>query len=170
MSVAWIPTEEKLPPKGELVLAYAPKGETMFAGMLLDAWPNTTKWYIKSAMGSLKTMAKKVTHWMPLPVAPSEFTKVVSDGAHGGQNPACFIPQQDVVFPLCVGRGEHGCSTCVLNENMPNPWAVCGIRDCAGCAFEDDGLEIDRCRSCIRNPKIGHDMYAPILASEEDYW
>ena len=61
----WIPVTERLPEKGEVVLACGKRHAT--SGMFQGASRNNPKlWHWKS------NTLKEVTHWMPLPEPPKE--------------------------------------------------------------------------------------------------
>ena len=61
----WIPVTERLPEKGEIVLACGKRHAT--SGMFQGASRNDPKWWHWKG-----NTLKEVTHWMPLPDAPKE--------------------------------------------------------------------------------------------------
>ena len=67
----WIPVEERLPENDVMVIGYTPCDGFMFVGYYHEEKKyDWRQWYIVTAMRSTKVMKKKVTHWMPLPLAP----------------------------------------------------------------------------------------------------
>lgn len=71
ISEQWISVKDKLPTLGEEVLAYVPLDGQIFVGHCgKNHWEDRYVWYITTAKKSIKTMTKKVSHWMPLPCAP----------------------------------------------------------------------------------------------------
>lgn len=64
-ALRWIPVAERLPEKGEIVLACGKRHAT--SGMFQGALRNNPKlWHWKG------NTLKEVTHWMPLPEPPKE--------------------------------------------------------------------------------------------------
>ena len=61
----WIPVTERLPQKGEIVLACGKRHAT--SGMFQGASRNNPKWWHWKG-----NTLKEVTHWMPLPEPPKE--------------------------------------------------------------------------------------------------
>lgn len=74
MTEGWISTKDRMPEDHEMVLGYTPCDGVMFVGfhkVYRYSWGDDAKWYIATAMGSTKTMRKRVSHWMPLPAPPT---------------------------------------------------------------------------------------------------
>lgn len=71
----WISVEDELPEDHRMVLCYTPVDGYICVGFCLTYdWGSKklTKWNIVTAMRSTKTLTKKVTHWMEIPVPPKE--------------------------------------------------------------------------------------------------
>lgn len=71
----WVSAEDELPEDHRMVLCYTPVDGYICVGFCLTydwAGKKLTKWNIVTAMRSTKTLTKKVTHWMEIPVPPKE--------------------------------------------------------------------------------------------------
>ena len=67
----WISVDERLPENDVMVIGYTPCDGFMFVGYYHEEKKYDWKvWRIITAMRSTKVITKKVTHWMPLPLAP----------------------------------------------------------------------------------------------------
>ena len=70
----WISVKDRLPDIRKKCLLYTPCDGFMCVGFYggKDEWQNRDKWKIITAMRSVQTLTKKVTHWRPLPEPPME--------------------------------------------------------------------------------------------------
>lgn len=71
----WIPVTEKLPEHRRSVLVYCPEPNNIYCGDYHgkedDVFRDTGKWYY-FGQGLMREIDEKITHWMPIPVAPEK--------------------------------------------------------------------------------------------------